>query len=76
MLKRGFDVAFSTLELLVLRPAILGIAVATKLDDGDSTLYKEERVAVFGETVDVYKLRSVVENAGGLTGAEPEKQVR
>lgn len=59
VLKRGFDVAFSGIGLLVLSPVILGIAVAIKLDDGGSILYKQERTAVFGETFDVYKFRSM-----------------
>jgi lipopolysaccharide/colanic/teichoic acid biosynthesis glycosyltransferase len=70
VLKRGFDVAFSGIGLLVLSPVILGIAVAIKLDDGGSVLYKQERTAVFGETFDVYKFRSMVENAESKTGAK------
>uniref|UniRef100_UPI003EBFF86D sugar transferase n=1 Tax=Halobaculum sp. EA56 TaxID=3421648 RepID=UPI003EBFF86D len=34
-----------------------------------SVLYKQERTAVFGETFDVYKFRSMVENAEAETGA-------
>ncbi|WP_435066379.1 sugar transferase, partial [Halobaculum sp. EA56] len=60
MLKRAFDVAFSVVGLVVLSPVILGICVAIKLDDGGSVLYKQERTAVFGETFDVYKFRSMV----------------
>ncbi|MDL0124190.1 sugar transferase [Halobacterium salinarum] len=58
-LKRVFDVAFSGIGLVVLSPVILGIAVAIELDDGGSVLYRQERTAVFGETFDVYKFRSM-----------------
>ena len=68
-LKRGFDVAFSLVGLAVLSPVILGIAVAIKLEDGGSILYSQERTAVFGETFDIYKFRSMVENAESETGA-------
>ncbi|NHX36728.1 MULTISPECIES: sugar transferase [Halolamina] len=69
VLKRGFDLAFSTFGLLALSPAILAIAVAIELDDGGSVLYRQERTAVFGETFDVYKFRSMIENAEDETGA-------
>ncbi|KPN29434.1 putative UDP-glucose lipid carrier transferase [Halolamina pelagica] len=70
VLKRGFDVAFSVVGLVLLSPVILGVAVAIKLDDGGSVLYKQERTAVFGETFDVFKFRSMVENAEEGTGAK------
>jgi lipopolysaccharide/colanic/teichoic acid biosynthesis glycosyltransferase len=59
VLKRLFDIGFSGLGLLVLTPVILVIAVAIKLDDSGSILYQQERTAVFGETFDVYKFRSM-----------------
>ncbi|SHG37754.1 sugar transferase [Halobaculum gomorrense] len=70
MLKRAFDVAFSGVGLVVLLPVILGICVAIKVDDGGSVLYKQERTAVFGERFDVYKFRSMVENAEATTGVK------
>ncbi len=33
---------------------------AIKIDDGGSVLYTQERTAVFGETFDVYKFRSMI----------------
>ncbi|MDB2265628.1 sugar transferase [Halorubrum ezzemoulense] len=68
ILKRAFDVAFAGGGLLGLAPIILAIAVAIKLDDGGSILYQQERTAVFGETFDVYKFRSMVEDAESATG--------
>ncbi|MUV59460.1 sugar transferase [Halobacterium sp. CBA1126] len=70
VLKRGFDFVFAAGGLLTLSPVILAIAVAIKLDDGGSILYKQERTAVFGETFDVYKFRSMIENAEDETGAK------
>jgi len=69
ILKRGFDVVFSLVGLIVLSPLICAIAVAIKLDDGGSILYSQERTAVFGETFEVYKFRSMIENAENETGA-------
>ncbi|MXR41854.1 DUF1970 domain-containing protein [Halobaculum sp. WSA2] len=68
MAKRAFDVAFSVAGLVAVSPVILGICVAIKLDDGGTVLYRQERTAVFGETFDVYKFRSMVENAEAETG--------
>jgi len=70
VLKRVFDVAFSAVGLIALSPVIAAIAVGIKLDDGGSILYRQERTAVFGETFDVYKFRSMVENAEDATGAK------
>ncbi|WP_313692303.1 sugar transferase [Halorarum halobium] len=69
IVKRGFDVVFSVVGLVVLAPVVVGIALAIKLDDGGSVLYRQERTAVFGETFDVYKFRSMVEDAESETGA-------
>ncbi|MBX0297885.1 sugar transferase [Haloarcula nitratireducens] len=70
LLKRVFDVVFAVVGLVVLSPVILGITAAIKLDDGGSVLYQQERTAVFGETFDVYKFRSMIENAEDATGAK------
>jgi lipopolysaccharide/colanic/teichoic acid biosynthesis glycosyltransferase len=70
ILKRGFDVAFSLFGLLVLSPVIAGIAAAIKLEDGGPILYSQERTAVFGETFEVYKFRSMIENAEELSGVK------
>ncbi|ESS04758.1 MAG: sugar transferases involved in lipopolysaccharide synthesis [uncultured archaeon A07HR67] len=68
VVKRGFDVAFATVGLVVLSPVVLAIVAAIKADDGGSILYSQERTAVFGETFDVYKFRSMIENAEDATG--------
>ena len=60
--KRAFDVAFAGIGLLIAAPFVAGIALAIKLDDGGSILYGQERTATFGDTFQVYKFRSMVEN--------------
>ena len=76
VLKRGFDVAFSAAGLLALSPAILVIAIAIKLDDGGSVLYNQERTAVFGETFDVYKFRSMAPEGESATPVEDDENDR
>jgi len=69
-LKRLFDIAFAATGLVVLLPIILPIAIAIKLDSPGPVLYGQERTAEFGETVDIYKFRSMVDDAEADTGAK------
>lgn len=69
LLKRGFDILFATTGLIILSPIIMVIAILIKLEDGGPVLYRQERTALFGDTFDVYKFRSMVENAEAQTGA-------
>jgi len=59
VIKRLFDVAFSSVGLLVLSPVMAAIAVAITLDDGGPLLYSQSRTAAFGETFTVYKFRTM-----------------
>ena len=70
LFKRAFDVGFAGVGLLGLSPVILAIAIAIKLDDGGSILYQQERTAVFGERFNVYKFRSMIEDAESATGVK------
>ncbi|WP_435119701.1 sugar transferase [Halolamina sp. C58] len=76
VLKRGFDMAFSVVGLVLLSPVILGVVAAIKLDDGGSVLYEQERTAVFGETFDVFKFRSMVPKGESATPVEDEENDR
>jgi lipopolysaccharide/colanic/teichoic acid biosynthesis glycosyltransferase len=69
LVKRAFDVAFSTVGLLAFAPFIAIIAVAIKLDSPGPVLYSQQRTAEFGETFEVYKFRSMVADAEAETGA-------
>jgi lipopolysaccharide/colanic/teichoic acid biosynthesis glycosyltransferase len=73
-LKRVFDVVFAVTGLLLLSPLIVMIALTIKLEDGGSILYQQERTALFGETFEVYKFRSMIENAEAQTGATISKE--
>jgi lipopolysaccharide/colanic/teichoic acid biosynthesis glycosyltransferase len=68
LLKRAFDVAFASLGLLALSPVMLAIVAAIKLEDGGSVLYRQERTAAFGDRFDVFKFRSMVEDAESGSG--------
>jgi len=52
------------------------IALAIKLDDGESVLYRQERTAVFGETFDVYKFRTMRSEGESYEPIEDEDNLR
>jgi lipopolysaccharide/colanic/teichoic acid biosynthesis glycosyltransferase len=56
--------------LLVLSPVMLVIAASIKLEDRGSVFYQQERTAAFGGTFDVYKFRSMIEDAESGSGAK------
>ncbi|WP_049910984.1 sugar transferase [Halorubrum lipolyticum] len=76
MLKRGFDLVFAAVGLVMLSPVIGAIAVAIKLDDGGSILYSQERTAVFGETFEVFKFRSMVPEGESVEPVDDESNDR
>lgn len=69
IVKRGFDVLFAAVGLIVASPLVFGIATAIKLDSSGSVIYAQERTATFGGTFTVYKFRSMIENAEEERGA-------
>ncbi|MWG34430.1 sugar transferase [Halomarina oriensis] len=76
LLKRTFDVAFSLVGLVVLAPVICLIALAVKLDDGGPVLYRQARTAVFGDTFDVYKFRTMTPAGESETPVEDAENDR
>jgi lipopolysaccharide/colanic/teichoic acid biosynthesis glycosyltransferase len=63
VVKRGFDLAFAGVGLLLSIPFVVCIAVAIKLDDGGPVFYEQERTAAFGDTLGVYKFRTMIKGA-------------
>jgi lipopolysaccharide/colanic/teichoic acid biosynthesis glycosyltransferase len=69
VLKRLFDVGFAATGLLVLAPLMALIAVAIKLDSAGPVLYRQTRTAVLGESLTIFKFRSMVVDAEAGSGA-------
>jgi len=65
-LKRACDIAGSFVALLVLSPALLGVALLVKLTSRGPVFFKQERVGVHGKTFRMLKFRSMVQNAETL----------
>ncbi|ADD03709.1 sugar transferase [Natrialba magadii ATCC 43099] len=60
LFKRGFDLLFATIGLVLFAPLMLVIALAITLDSPGPVLYSQDRTAGFGETFPVYKFRTMV----------------
>ena len=58
-IKRGMDVAGSSMALLILSPILLAIAVAIKLSSPGPILFRQKRVGQFGVRFTFLKFRSM-----------------
>lgn len=68
VLKRGFDVAFGSLALLLAGPLMLLIALAIKLTSTSPALYRQERMGLDGRRFWMLKFRTMEVNAEAETG--------
>ncbi|MGE5473404.1 MAG: sugar transferase [Ignavibacteriales bacterium] len=68
MIKRLFDIVFSTIALIIFSPVLLISAIAIKLNSKGPVFYSQERVTRGGREFDVYKFRTMVNNAEEITG--------
>jgi exopolysaccharide biosynthesis polyprenyl glycosylphosphotransferase len=63
LLKRAFDVALSSVLLLLAAPLMLAIAIAIRLDSPGPVLFRQRRIGRHGNPFEMLKFRSMVENA-------------
>lgn len=66
--KRGFDIVFAGLGLLVLSPLFLIIAIFVKKDSPGPVFYKQERMGLDGKNFTMYKFRTMSMGAEHKTG--------
>jgi exopolysaccharide biosynthesis polyprenyl glycosylphosphotransferase len=57
--KRLFDLTVAAVALLIFAPAMLAVAIAISLEDGQPVLYRQERVGRDGKTFKMLKFRSM-----------------
>jgi exopolysaccharide biosynthesis polyprenyl glycosylphosphotransferase len=57
--KRLFDLAMSSLAIVLFAPVMALVAVAISLEDGEPVLYRQERVGLDGKTFQILKFRSM-----------------
>ena len=78
-LKRAFDMALSTLALLILSPIILVIGLAVKLDSRGPVFYLHRRLGLNGKVFKVFKFRTMKLEfcrGRGYGGAAAERKYR
>jgi Undecaprenyl-phosphate glucose phosphotransferase len=78
VIKRAFDLAFSTAGLIVLSPVLAAIAIWVKLDSPGPALYAQERVGINGLRFRMYKFRTMrvdaeADGAGWTTPDDPRR---
>nr|WP_242847129.1 sugar transferase [Desulfosporosinus acididurans] len=68
LLKRTFDIICSLIFLGILSPVMIFIALIIHITSPGSALFKQERLGENGKSFEVFKFRSMVNNAEKLTG--------
>ncbi|WP_174775082.1 sugar transferase [Cryobacterium algoricola] len=61
--KRAFDVLASGLLLVALSPMLVLIAMSVKFDSSGSVIFRQVRIGINGEHFEMYKFRSMVNDA-------------
>lgn len=63
MLKRFFDMTFSSIVLVVASPVLISIGLLIKLGSKGPVFYRGTRVGRFGKPFKIFKFRSMVQDA-------------
>ena len=63
LLKRFFDLVFSSISIVLTAPIFLIIALAIKLESPGQVIFRTKRIGNAGKTFEMYKFRSMVEGA-------------
>lgn len=67
-MKRGLDIVVAALGLIAATPLCIATALAVKLTSPGPVFYKQERMGRNGRTFELYKFRSMVQDAEARTG--------
>ena len=63
LLKRLFDIIFSSILLILLSPILMILGVAIKIDSNGPIFYRQERITQYGRTFKIFKFRTMIFNA-------------
>jgi putative colanic acid biosynthesis UDP-glucose lipid carrier transferase len=66
LIKRIFDLTFSTTLMIIGSPVFLLTMLITKLSSSGPIFYKSERIGMWGEKFKMYKFRSMYTNADDI----------
>ena len=62
-MKRGLDIIISIIALIILLPVFIIIICAIKLESKGSVIFKHKRIGKKGKNIEIYKFRTMIENA-------------
>lgn len=66
LIKRLFDVIFSSIALVLASPFMAVIALLIKLDSPGPVIFKQQRMGEGGQPFNMYKFRTMIHDAGEL----------
>ncbi len=69
LLKRLFDIIFSSIGLTIMLPLLIFTSIVVKLDSKGPALYRGKRIGRYGKPFLIYKFRAMVVNAEKLGGS-------
>lgn len=73
VIKRGTDIAVSSVALILLGPLMLFIALLVKLSSPGPVIFKQRRYGLYGEEIYVYKFRSMTVTDDGAVVKQAQK---
>ncbi|MCR3757952.1 sugar transferase [Clostridium felsineum] len=73
IIKRIIDIIGSVIGIVILSPVMLVVIIAIKMDSKGSIIFSQKRVGQNGKTFNMYKFRSMVENAEKLLAGLKDK---
>jgi len=73
VIKRGTDIAVSSVALILLGPLMLFIAMLVKLSSPGPVIFKQRRYGLYGEEIYVYKFRSMTVTDDGAVVKQAQK---
>ena len=74
-IKRGLDIIFSTIALILLSPIFFIVAIAIKIDSEGPIIYKSKRIGKNCKPFYTYKFRSMKTNRKELDGTLAHEQM-
>lgn len=75
IIKRLMDIFISALGLIITSPVLLIASIAIKKHDGGKVLFKQKRATVHGKVFEIYKFRTMKENAGNYSVKDHDDRV-
>lgn len=66
--KRLTDILLSSIALIIFSPLFLIVALTIKIQDGGNVIYTQERVTIDNKIFNIYKFRTMLENAEKHSG--------